>query len=71
MKTKDLKCFCEICGNSILFSEKSYKIKKKHIYSDYDGFWYNWSYVEICKDCMNRIKKSIDNKRRVNKDGNK
>ena len=57
-----MKNICVICSKTIPDNLESYKIKKKILFKDTDNSnWFAGGEVEICENCINEIRKNINN----------
>ena len=57
-----MKNICVICSKAIPDNLESYKIKKKILFKDTDNSnWFAWGKAEICENCINEIRKNINN----------
>ena len=57
-----MKNICVICSKTVPDNLESYKIKKKILFTNTDNSnWFAWGKVEICENCINEIRKNINN----------
>ena len=51
---------CDMCKKTIKEDVSLYRIKKRFLYKDYDGWWHsNWT-VLICQTCIYKIRENLD-----------
>ena len=66
LNNKDKANTCDMCKRIITCDLAFYKIKRRFVFQDYDGWWHGKGLVIICQDCINKIKEGLshdENKR--------
>ena len=53
---------CDMCKKIIKEDISLYRIKRKFLYKDYDGWWYFDGPVLICQNCIDKIRENLDKK---------
>ena len=51
---------CDMCQRIITCDLAFYKIKRRFVYQDYDGWWNGEGPVIICQNCINEIREGLN-----------